>query len=53
MLRKSLNVKNSVAEAATEVFCKEGVLRNFPKFTGKHCTRVSMVAASAVSKVTG
>ena len=24
------------AEAATRVFCKKGVLRNFAKFTGKH-----------------
>ena len=26
-----------------EVFCRKGILRNFEKFTGKHCARVSFV----------
>ena len=29
---KNLNIRSS----RTEVFCKKGVLKSFPKFTGKH-----------------
>ena len=30
-----------ISEAATEMFCKKGVLRNFAKFTGKQlCQRL-------------
>ena len=35
-LKLCIYTSSNFSEAATEVFCKKSVLRNFEKFTGKH-----------------
>ena len=46
MLHRTITMKTSFPHerdrsSRPEVFCKKGVLRNFAKFTGKTCARVS------------
>ena len=40
----------SVRSSRPEVFCKKGVLKNFPKFTGKHlCQSLLFLASFSVT----
>ena len=36
-------IVNIFRSSRPEVFCKEGILRNFTKFTGNTCARVSFL----------
>ena len=38
---RKVRIYSDLRKQPSEVFCKKGVLRNFTKFTGKHCARVS------------